>query len=376
MNARPFIYLDANATEPMRPEARAAITQAWDLAGNPSSVHGAGRAARAALDGARREIAGLFGAEAANIVFTSGGTEACALAVHALSRRDVGDAVPGVVLAGASEHDAILRAEPAPHPVAVTADGCLDSQALERALVALRPTLVCAMLANNETGVINPIPAIAALCHAHGAYLHVDAVQAAGRLFPEIGALGADSMAISAHKFGGPKGIGALVLAGRATRALAPLIAGGGQEQGRRGGTQAVELIVGMAAAARAARAQDWGRIAALRDRFEAQAVAAGAVVCGGGAVRLPNTTCLALPGAAAQTQLIALDLAGVGVSAGSACSSGKVARSHVLAAMGLGELAGQAVRVSLPWSVTEAEMDLAAAAYGAMAHRLGRKVA
>jgi len=376
MTRRPFIYLDANATEPLRPEARAAIVAAWDRVGNPSSIHADGRAARAMVDGARRGLGAMFGVEAGNVVFTSGGTEACALAIHALSRRSPGDEGPGLVLAAATEHDAVLRAQPTPDTVAVLSDGTVDLAALEHALRAAPTALVCVMLANNETGVLNPIPEVAALCHAHGAYLHVDAVQAAGRVFPNVERLGADSLAISAHKFGGPKGIGALLLAGGQTRALAPLVAGGGQEQGRRGGTQPVELIVGMAAAAEAARAQDWTRIAALRDRFEHAAMGAGAVVCGAAAPRLPNTTCLAVPGAAAQTQLIAMDMGGVGVSAGSACSSGKVARSHVLDAMGLDELAGQALRVSLPWSADETQIEHAIETYAAMVARLGRKAA
>jgi len=362
-----FTYLDANASEPIRPEALAAMTQAAQVAGNPSSVHRAGRGARAELETAREGLAALFGVQAENCVLTSGGTEANVLAVTGLGagRR---------VLAGATEHDAV-RAAGVAGVIAVHPDGVLDMAALERMLAAADdPALVCVMLANNETGVINPVPDIAALCHAHGALLHVDAVQAAGRIPFTMDGLGADSIAISGHKFGGPKGAGALFLAGARFHAITPLLAGGGQEQGRRGGTPALPAIAGMTAAATVAvtdMAQQATRLAALRDRIEAAAVAAGAQVCGAGAPRLANTSSLLLPGRRAQTQLIALDMAGYGVSAGSACSSGKVTRSHVLDAMGFGEEAGCAIRVSLPWSVTQAQVDGFIAAYTAMAGRL-----
>ncbi|QHC34655.1 cysteine desulfurase family protein [Komagataeibacter xylinus] len=362
-----FTYLDANAAEPIRPEACDAMTQAAVVAGNPASVHRAGRAARAVLETAREDIAALFGTTAENCVFTSGGTEANVLAI-------AGQAGGRRVLVGASEHDAVRAAAPGA-AIPVRADGVLDLAALERMLVAEGPpALVCAMLANNETGVINPVREIADLCHAHGALLHVDAVQAAGRIAFGVDGLGADSVAISGHKFGGPKGAGALLLAGARFHAIPPLLAGGGQEQGRRGGTPALPAIAGMAAAAKAAvagMAAQAGLLGAWRDRIEAAAVTAGASVCGAGAMRLANTTSLLLPGRRAQTQLIALDIAGYGVSAGAACSSGKVARSHVLEAMGLGEGAGCAIRVSLPWSVSEADVQGFINAYTAMAARL-----
>ncbi|RFD18605.1 aminotransferase class V-fold PLP-dependent enzyme, partial [Komagataeibacter melaceti] len=226
-----FTYLDANASEPIRPEALVAMTQAAQVAGNPASVHGAGRRARALLETAREDMAALFGVTAENCVFTSGGTEANVLAIGAQGsgRR---------VLCGATEHDAVRAAVTGAGVIPVQADGVLDIVALERMLAAdATPALVCVMLANNETGVINPLPEIARLCHAHGALVHVDAVQAAGRIPVTPQALGADSVAVSGHKFGGPKGAGALLLAGAHFRSLAPLMAGGGQEQGRRGGT-------------------------------------------------------------------------------------------------------------------------------------------
>ena len=243
-------------------------------------------------------------------------------------------------------------------------------------LSAARPALLCLMLANNETGTIQPVAEAAALCRAAGALLHVDAVQAAGRLAVDLASLGADSLAISAHKLGGLTGAGALLLAPEAAARLAPLQLSGGQERGRRGGTPALLNIAGFAAAAVAAAPPDAQRLVPLRDAMEAAAVAAGARVIGAEAPRLPNTTCLALPGVRSESQVIALDLAGLAVSAGAACSSGKVARSHVLEAMGAGALAGEAIRVSLPWNADQAHVTAFADAYLAMAQRMGRKAA
>jgi cysteine desulfurase len=356
-------YLDANATQPLRPEARAAMLAALDLTGNPSSVHQAGRSARRVLEDARESLAKRFGCAAESMVFTSGGTEADALAVHALGsgRR---------IIVSAIEHDAIRAAADGAVVAPVQADGVVDLDALAGLLGDGVPSLVCLMLANNETGVLQPVDQVASLCRQHGAVLHVDAVQAAGRLNVDLRTLGAHSVAISSHKLGGPAGIGALLLAGDAPFA-SPLIGGGGQEQGRRGGTQTVALAAGFAAAAQAAASDDWAMLAALRDKAEAGAVAAGASVCGATDRRLPNTTCLALPGVRADAQVIALDLAGVAVSAGAACSSGKVTASHVLRAMGLGPLAGQAIRVSLAWNTTQADVDAFVAAYQRCAARL-----
>ena len=332
---------------------------AMDLTGNPSSVHGAGRAARRLLEDARESLAQRFGGE---IVFTSGGTEADALAIHALGqgRR---------LLIGATEHDAVRAARSDAHAIAVDADGRLDLAALAAALPG-SPALVCLMLANNETGTIQPVAEAALLCRRHGALLHVDAVQGAGRIGANLRELGADSMAISSHKLGGPSGAGALVLA--AGMDGPALIAGGGQERGRRGGTQAVAAIAGFAAAAAAAAGS---HLLPLRQAIEDAATRHGGIVLGG-AERLPNTACIALPGVPAQTQLIVLDLAGVQVSAGAACSSGKVARSHVLDAMGLGPIAGEAIRVSLPWNAAAVDVDAFAVAYAAMAARVSRQAA
>ena len=355
-------YLDANASEPLRPEARVAMLAALELTGNPAAVHGAGRAARRALEQARETLAARFGGTGAELVFTSGGTEADALAIHALGagRR---------VLVCATEHDAVRNARTDAVTIGVDADGVIDLDALDAALRG-PPALVCLMLANNETGTIQPVAAAAEICRRHGALLHVDAVQAAGRIPTSLRALGADSVAISSHKLGGPAGAGALLL--RPGIVGPALIAGGGQERGRRGGTPPVAAIAGFAAAASATTPPS---LSGLRDAMEVAAMAHGAIRLGG-AHRLANTTCLALPGVAAQTQLIALDLAGVAVSAGAACSSGRVARSHVLDAMGLGALAGEAIRVSLPWNATQADVVAFAAAYATMATRATRRVA
>ncbi len=355
-------YLDANATEPLRPEARAAVLAALDLTGNPSSIHAPGRAARRLLEDSREAVASRFGAPREGVVFTSGGTEADALAIAGLGagRR---------LIVGATEHDAVRAAAPDAAVLSVDRDGTADLEALDRLLAEGGPALVCLMLANNETGTIQPVAAAAALCRRHGALLHVDAVPAAGRIPVCLAALGADSLAISAHKLGGPKGAGALLLAD--DRHIAPLIGGGGQERGRRGGTPPLPAIAGFAAAATATL----GDQLTLREAVERAAEGAGAIVLGG-RNRLPNTSCLALPGARAETQVITLDLAGVHVSAGSACSSGKVARSHVLEAMGLGRLAGEAIRVSLPWNAVPADVDAFAAAYAAMAIRLSQRAA
>ncbi len=347
-------YLDANATEPLRPQARAAALLALDLEGNPSSIHAAGRAARRLLEDSRAGIAARFGAAPADVIFTSGGTEANALAIASLSpaRR---------IIVGATEHDAVRAATPGAISLPVTQGGQADLAVLER-LLGDGPALVCLMLANNETGVLHPIAEAAALCRAYGARLHVDGVQAAGRMPFTLAALGADTIALSGHKIGGPKGAGALVM--RPGTEVIAQMQGGGQERGRRGGTPALPAIAGFAAALQ--EAGDTSHLAALRDRAEQAACRAGAVVIGAGP-RLPNTTCLARPGLRADMQVIALDLAGVAVSAGAACSSGKVAASHVLQAMGQGALAGCAIRVSLPWNATEADVDRFAAAYAAL---------
>jgi cysteine desulfurase len=365
------LYLDANATEPLRPAARAAAIAALEAGGNPSSVHAAGRAARRLLETAREAVAARFGAQPRDTVFTGGGTEANALAIRGLGRGRR-------LLRGATEHPAVLAAAEAGETIPVHPDGTADLDALARLLAEGGPALVCLMAANNETGVLHPLAEAAALCRAAGALLHVDAVQAAGRLPLSLEALGADSLALSGHKLGGPAGAGVLLL--RPGLDLPPLIAGGGQERGRRGGTEPLPAIAGLAAALLPpeAAATEAARLAALRDRIEAgiAAMAPEAVIAGAAAPRLPNTSCILLPGAPAETQVIALDLAGVRVSAGAACSSGKVARSPVLAAMGHGALAGCGLRVSLPWDAPEDAPERFLAAWAAMRMRLGQRAA
>jgi cysteine desulfurase len=355
------IYLDWNATAPLRKEARAAALAALEVTGNPSSVHGEGRAARHWIEQAREEVAALVGAAPRSVVFTSGGTEANMLALVPMAPRDR-------LLVSAIEHPSILAGGRFPaetvERLPVTAAGELDLAALERRMAALGGrALVSLMLANNETGVVQPVSQAASVVHAAGGTLHVDAVQAAGRIPCDINVLGADLLTLSGHKIGAPKGVGALI-ARTALPRLEPVIKGGGQERGLRAGTENVAGIAGFGAAAAAARAglaTERARMAALRDRLEAglKAASPGVVIFGAGSERLPNTTLFAVAGMRAETAVIAFDLAGVAVSAGAACSSGKVQSSHVLAAMGVPpQLAGAAVRVSLGPSTTESEID------------------
>jgi cysteine desulfurase len=355
-------YLDYNATAPLRPEARAAMLAALDIAGNPSSIHAEGRAARALVEAARRDVAALAEASPRDVIFTASGTEAANLALAP------GVSAPGTaplrrLILGATEHPCALgghrfaAAEIAP----VAADGRIDLDALARRLDDGEPALVALQAANNETGVLQPVAEAAALVHARGGLLISDAVQAAGRL--PLGELQADGLLLSGHKFGGPKGAGAFI-ALREGLHVEPLLRGGGQERGRRAGTENVAALAGFGAAARAVLADladEAARVAALRDACEARlvALAPGAVVFAASVPRLPNTLAFAIPGIAAAMLLMRLDLEGIAVSSGSACSSGKVGASHVLAAMGVApELAAGAIRVSLGWASSEADVE------------------
>jgi cysteine desulfurase len=355
------IYLDCNATAPVRPEARGAMAHALEVGGNPSSIHAAGRAARALVEQAREQVAALIAAPSSTVVFTSGGTEANALAIESAvaagARR---------LIVSAIEHDSVqetsrvLGVEVEVLPV--DAEGQADLGWLASRLAAWDPAdgkpFVALMLANNETGVIQPVAEAAALVRAADGWLHVDAIQAAGKMLVDSRALGADTLSISAHKLGGPQGVGALTFGPRAT--LSRRQHGGGQERGRRGGTENVPGISSFGAAAYAASQglDEFRRRAAWRDAAAERLKAAGAVVMGEAASRLANTLCVATPGFASDRQVMGLDLAQVMVSAGSACSSGKVKASPVLAAMGQGELAGCAIRVSGGWNTTEADWD------------------
>ncbi len=348
-------YLDWNATAPLRPEAAAAMSKALGRWGNPSSVHRRGRATRQTIERAREAVAGLLGdVDPSGVIFVSGGTEANHLALLGAGRERV--------LVSAIEHDSVRHAVPDAEIIPVGPEGILSLDAFERLLAAdARPALVSVMHANNETGVIQPVAEIAAIARRHGALFHCDAVQAAGKVALEVGSVCADLVTLSAHKIGGPPGVGALFVTGEVE--LAPLLRGGGQEHRRRAGTENVAGIVGFAAAATAAAAElaVYDRVGGLRNGLEAEiaSIARDAVVLGAGANRLPNTSAIAMPGVAAETQVVALDLDGVMVSAGAACSSGKVGPSHVLAAMRVAPaIAASTIRVSLGWSSTEAEID------------------
>jgi cysteine desulfurase len=379
-----MFYCDHNATSPLRPEAADAITRVLALGGNPSSVHAAGRQARAMIEEARTKVAALVGARAQDVIFTSGGSEANALALRG--------AVEGALEAGARltrlfvsaiEHDSVtanaiaaaeqvagLRLEILP----VTADGVLDLEGLR---VALREgkgrALVAIMAANNETGVIQPLAEIIALTKEAGALLFVDAVQAAGKVSVSVD--GADYLSLSAPKLGGPQGVGALIV--RADAPFVPQIRGGGQERGRRAGTENLVGIAGFGAAVEAIGNTEMDSV--LRNRFESELKRAvpEVVIFGAAAPRLPNTSNFAVPGMAAENAVIALDLDGLMVSSGAACSSGKVKPSNVLKAMGVSdELASCALRVSFGWSSTEADVDAAVSALSRLRTRIRARAA
>jgi cysteine desulfurase len=365
------IYLDGNATAPLRPEAREAMTGALTAAGNASSVHGEGRDARRRIEDARQALAAAIDADPEAVVFTSCATEANALAlVPELELK--GEPVRcGVLLVSAVEHPSVLAggrfASDSIRTIAVDRDGVVDRAALDRMLsecaaAAVKP-LVSVMAANNETGAMQPLREIADRVHAVGGVFHTDAVQALGKVEFSLRDSGADLASFSAHKLGGPQGAGALVAAHRDTR-LPSLIRGGGQEQGRRAGTENIAAIAGFGAAVNAAVATlltEQARLANLQRKLEQGllAIAPQTTIFGTGADRLPNTTCFAVPGIAAETALIAFDLEGVAISTGSACSSGKVAPSAVLAAMKVPvELSRGAMRVTTGWNSSEAEID------------------
>lgn len=360
-------YLDYNATAPLRPESRAAIVAALDVVGNPSSVHAEGRAARALVEGAREKVAALIGARPADIVFTSGATEANAWVMS--QGWDV-------IATAAHEHPSVLASARAASAEMIVlparGDGTTDLAMLydrDAWKGATRP-LLSLQLANGETGVIQQVGEAIACRPAQG-LVHTDASQAVGRIAVDMRALGVDLMSVSAHKIGGPKGVGALVI--REGLELSPLIAGGGQESRRRAGTENVAAIAGFGAAAEAALRDlaDTTRLQRMRDRLEREVVGItpDAVVIGGGAVRLPNTSSLSLPGQRADTLVIRLDLAGVAVSAGAACSSGKVGASHVLSAMRLPpRIANGAIRISIGHATTDADIEAFLLAWSMMA--------
>lgn len=375
------IYMDWNATAPLLAEARDAVLSALDLTGNASSVHREGRAARALVESARRDVAALCGAEPASVIFTSGATEAANMVLTPDFRMGRTPLKIDKLYVSAIEHPAVREggrfAREDVIEVPVTTAGVIDCVALESSLSAHDRQsglpMVAVMLANNETGIIQPIAEVAAIVRAHGGLLVVDAVQAGGRLPLSIEALGADFLIISSHKIGGPKGAGALIARGEVMMPL-PLVRGGGQEKSHRSGTENVPALAGFAAAARAAAVDIEGRvaaIAALRDRLETEMrkAAADVVIHGADVPRIANTTFFTLPGLKAETGQIAFDLEGVALSAGSACSSGRLGQSHVLTAMGYDPRQG-ALRVSIGERTTQAEIERCAQVFTKVAAR------
>jgi cysteine desulfurase len=373
-------YLDWNATAPLRPQALAAMTAALELSGNPSSVHREGRAARRIVEDARGQVAALVGADPAHVTFTASATEANMMALTPTVEKQ-GDGAPrGRLLISAVEHPSVRTGGrfAAFDQIGVDRNGVLDLAALKALLQRGARPLVSVMLANNESGVVQPIREIADVTHEAGGLLHVDAVQGPGRIAFDINGLGADLLTLSAHKLGGPKGVGALIRA-EGIHIADPLIRGGGQERGTRAGTENVAAIAGFGAAAAVVAAEggpEASRIAALRDRLEARLreITPDAVIFGQSASRLPNTTLVALPGLKAETAVIALDLDGVAVSSGSACSSGKVQPSHVLAAMGVEPaLAQAAIRVSIGNATLDSDLEKFQNAWTKLAKTLGK---
>jgi len=359
-------YCDHNATAPLRPEAREAVARALALTGNPSSVHAGGRAARALVEEARQAVADLVQAKSDSVIFTSGATEANALALWGAVEAAMDGGKPITrLLVSAIEHKSVLKTAEAIaghvtdmrlEIVPVTAGGVVDIDALAGLLQGEGRALVAVMAANNETGVVQPITEISRLCREAGALLLVDAVTAAGRMSLDAGVC--DYLTLSGHKLGAPQGVGALII-GDAAPLVAQLV-GGGQQKGLRAGTENLSGIAGFGAAAKAVLSNDeeCPRVAALRDGFERALKEAvpDAVILGMSVSRLPNTSNIALPEIAAENVVIALDLDGVMVSSGSSCSSGKISPSHVLAAMGVNDLSS--IRVSFGWNSSKDDAD------------------
>ena len=375
------IYLDWNATAPLLPEAREAVLDGLGLCGNASSVHREGRAVRARVEAARRQVAALAGADPAHVTFLAGATEAANLVLTPDFRMGRSPVGLGALYVSSIEHPAVFEGGRFPadrrHEIPVLPTGVVDLDALDAMLAAhdkgLGLPMVALMLVNNETGIIQPVADAAEIVHRHGGLLVVDAVQAAGRIPVSIAALDVDFLILSSHKLGGPKGVGALIARGE-TLMPAPLVRGGGQEKGHHSGTENVPGILGFAAAAVFA-ADDLEarntRIAALRDRLEdgMRAACPDVEIYGADLPRVANTSFFTLPGLKAETGQIAFDLEGIALSAGSACSSGKVGESQVLKAMGRDPRLG-GLRVSLGWATTDQDIDAAISAFGKIAAR------
>ena len=371
--------MDYNATAPVRPEVVSAVTSVLGSVGNPSSVHEDGREARAKIEFARENIAQLVGASSGTVIFTSGGTEANNLALR-------GSAFQGKHLVVSTiEHDSVLNvSQDIPDRcslIPVDRDGIPDLETLSNELGCVSERVVVSvMLANNETGVIQPIAEVVEVARAHGAIIHCDGVQGPGKIPVDLDELGADLMTISAHKFGGPQGVGALVIR-EGSEPPGTFLYGGGQERGHRAGTENVPGIVGFGAAAASVLSDpdEAGRMEALRDKLETEvcSIESNAFIIGSNVPRLPNTSCIVMPGVPAETQVMSLDLAGVRVSAGAACSSGKVSNSHVLQAMGLPDnQSGSAIRISLGWASQVEDVERFVEAWQALHRRLGNRSA
>jgi cysteine desulfurase len=372
MMSQARLYLDHNASSPLRPAAADAMARALSLMGNPSSVHAEGRAARAALEQAREQVASALGARPSDVVFTAGATEALNTLLRPAMRPTTGPRSFERLFILSTEHVAVRDghgfAPESVETIPVTDSGVINFYRLDERLAELRgpgsfaPAMVAVQAANNETGVIQPLGDVARICEAAGAALIVDAAQLVGRAPVDLTTSGAAAIAVSAHKFGGPKGVGAIVFNGDRLRSQRPFVSGGGQEGRRRSGTENLAGIVGMGAAIGEAASESAAlaeRLSGWRDRIEAgmRTAAPGLAIFGSGVPRLPNTSLFAAPGLRAETLLMAFDLAGVALSSGAACSSGKVTRSHVLDAMGVDfDLAACAIRLSLGWSTTEAD--------------------
>lgn len=342
-------YLDYNATAPLRPQVIARMHEALQVPANASSVHSFGRAAKKILEDSRKTIAEHISAFPNEIIFTSCGTEANAMALR--GRR---------IIASAVEHSSVLKH--AAEKIPVDKDGVADLAALDAMLAKSAPAIVSIMLANNETGVVQPIREAAGICKKYDALLHVDAVQGLGKIPVEFASLGAHMMSIAAHKMGGPVGAAALVV--RQDLPIQPLLIGGGQELNRRAGTENIAAIAGFSKAVELIDFKQMQQLRAWLDAMEQKL--SHAAVFARGAARLPNTSCLAVPGTTQEVQLMKLDLKGFAVSAGSACSSGRIEPSHVLLAMGVEKpLAGSAIRISGGWNTTREEIENITAALG-----------
>ncbi|MCZ7858662.1 cysteine desulfurase family protein [Agrobacterium salinitolerans] len=374
-------YMDWNATAPLLPAVRDVLVSALEIAGNPSSVHREGRAARAAVEAARRDVAALAGAQASHVTFTSGATEAANLVLTPDFKMGRAPVRYGRLYASAIEHPAFReggrfgKADVTEIPV--TSAGVIDLAALEVLLSSHDKStglpMVACMLVNNETGILQPVAEAARLVHAAGGLMVVDAVQAAGRIPLDINALDADFLVLSSHKLGGPKGAGALISRGEVMMPK-PLIHGGGQEKGHRSGTENTLSVIGFGAAAVVAAeklADEAARLGALRAKLEngMRVNAPDVIIHGADVARVGNTTFFTLPGLKAETGQIAFDIEGIALSAGSACSSGKVGESHVLSAMGHDPKLG-ALRISLGHATDEADIDRTLAAFTKIAGR------